>query len=136
MKVTTKLAQLRSNYGNISYEEISESTGIDRQELRELENGEAGDEALLPPKAIAFTTLAQLCAFFHCSPNDLLIVDWEGEEIAPPTTEEIEKASQIIKQAFARAEAMPPRSAEEIWDSFEGTIERMFYGIKSRPTPL
>ncbi|NEO74883.1 helix-turn-helix transcriptional regulator [Moorena sp. SIO4G3] len=41
MKVTTKLAQLRVNSGNISYEEISESTGIDRQELRELENGEA-----------------------------------------------------------------------------------------------
>ncbi|NEO96407.1 MAG: helix-turn-helix transcriptional regulator [Moorea sp. SIO3G5] len=98
MKVTTKLAQLRANSGNISYEEISESTGINPQQLRELENGEA----------IAFTTLAQLCAFFHCSPNDLLVVDWEGEEIAPPTAEEIEKASQIIKQAFARAEAMPP----------------------------
>ncbi|NEN99101.1 MAG: helix-turn-helix transcriptional regulator [Moorea sp. SIO3I7] len=41
MKVTTKLAQLRANSGNISYEEISESTGIDRQQLRELENGEA-----------------------------------------------------------------------------------------------
>ncbi|NEO74888.1 hypothetical protein [Moorena sp. SIO4G3] len=37
-----------------------------------------------------------------------MIVDWEGEEIAPPTAEEIEKASQIMKQAFARAEAMPP----------------------------
>jgi len=77
------------------------------------------------PKAIAFTTLGQLCAFFHCSPNDLLVVDWEGEEIAPPTADEIEKASQIMKQAFACAEAMPPRSTEEIWDSFEGTIERI-----------
>lgn len=121
MKVTTKLAQLRANSGNISYEEISESTGIDHQELRELENGEAN--------AIAFTTLAQLCAFFHCSPNDLLIVDWEGEEITPPTADEIDKASQIIKQAFARAEAMPPRSAEEIWDSFEGTIERISHQL-------
>ncbi|NEO66076.1 MAG: XRE family transcriptional regulator [Moorea sp. SIO4G2] len=121
MKVTNQLAQLRANSGNISYEEISESTGINPQQLRELENGEAN--------AIAFTTLAQLCAFFHCSPNDLLIVDWEGEEIAPPTADEIEKASQIIKQAFARAEAMPPRSAEEIWDSFEGTIERISHQL-------
>ncbi|NEQ12099.1 MAG: hypothetical protein F6K37_41480, partial [Moorea sp. SIO4E2] len=64
----------------------------------------------LPLRAIAFTTLAQLCAFFHCSPNDLLIVDWEGEEI--------EKASQIMKQTFTNAEAMPPRYAEEIWDTF------------------
>ena len=104
MKITTKLAQLRANYGNISYETISEFTGIDLQQLKELENGEA--------KAIAFTTLAQLCAFFHCIPNDLFIVDWEEEEIAPPTADEIDKASQIIKQAFARAEAMLPRSAE------------------------
>ncbi|NEO74889.1 helix-turn-helix domain-containing protein [Moorena sp. SIO4G3] len=49
MRVTTKLAQLRANSGNISYEEISESTGIDRQQLRELENGEAN--------AIAFIAL-------------------------------------------------------------------------------
>ncbi|NEP52889.1 MAG: helix-turn-helix transcriptional regulator [Moorea sp. SIO3C2] len=95
-------AQLRANSGNISYEEISESTGIDRQELRELENGEAN--------AIAFTTLAQLCGFFHCSPNDLLIVDWEGEEI--------EKASQIMKQTFTHKEAMQLGFEEEIWDSF------------------
>ena len=62
------------------------------------------------PKAIAFTTLAQLCAFFHCSPNDLLIVDWEGEEI--------EKASQIMKQEFTRPEAMQLGFADEIWDTF------------------
>ncbi|NEO68521.1 helix-turn-helix transcriptional regulator [Moorena sp. SIO3H5] len=41
MKVTNQLAQLRANSGNISYEEISESTGINPQQLRELENGEA-----------------------------------------------------------------------------------------------
>ena len=41
MKVTTKLAELRANSVNISYEEISESTGINRQQLKELENGEA-----------------------------------------------------------------------------------------------
>ncbi len=40
MKVTTKLAQLRVNSGNISYEKISESTGINPQQLREVENGE------------------------------------------------------------------------------------------------
>ncbi|NEO47474.1 MAG: helix-turn-helix domain-containing protein [Moorea sp. SIO4A3] len=65
---------------------------------------------MLPPKAIAFTTLAQLCAFFHCSPNDLLIVDWEGEEI--------EQSPQIMKQKFTRPEAMQLGFADEIWDTF------------------
>lgn len=110
MKVTTKLAELRANSGNISYEEIFESTGINRQQLRELENGEAN--------AIAFTTLAQLCAFFHCSPNDLLIVDWEGEKIAPPTADEIEQSPQIMKQEFTHTEAMQLGCADEIWDTF------------------
>ncbi|NEO47473.1 MAG: helix-turn-helix transcriptional regulator [Moorea sp. SIO4A3] len=72
MKVTTKLAQLRANYGNISYEEISESTGIDRQQLRELENGEANAmklcfrqrRSLLLPSlnsAPSFTVVRTIC---------------------------------------------------------------------------
>ena len=46
MKVKTKLAQLRAKHGNISYENITESTGIDNQQLRELESDE--DENLSP----------------------------------------------------------------------------------------
>ena len=39
------------------YEKISESTGIDGQQLRELESDKA--------EAIAFSTLAELCVFFQ-----------------------------------------------------------------------
>ena len=33
--------------------------------------------------------------------------------------------NEIIKQGFALAEAMPPRPAEEIWESFEATVDRI-----------
>jgi DNA-binding Xre family transcriptional regulator len=119
MKVKTQLAQLRAKHGNISYEKISEFTGIDSQQLRELESDKA--------EAIAFSTLAELCAFFQCTPNDLFLLDSEEVEIdtTPPSTEELAKAEEILRRAFARAEAMPPRPAEEIWESFEATVDRI-----------
>jgi hypothetical protein len=67
-------------------------------------------------------TLAKLCAFFQCYPNDLLALEREEVELfapPPPSAEELSKAAEIIKKAFARAEAMPPRPPEEIWKSFE-----------------
>jgi len=119
MKVKTQLAQLKKSYGNISDEEICQLTGIDLQQIRELENGSA--------EAIAFTTLAQLCDFFQCTPNDLFVLNWEEIEIdpTPPSAEEIRQASEIINQAFAIAEKMPPRPPEEIWASFEATVDRI-----------
>lgn len=119
MKVKTQLAQLRASRGNVSYEKIAASTGIDSQQLRELEIGEAN--------AIALTTLGKLCTFFQCTPNDLFALDWSEEEIdtTPPSAEELARAHEMIKKAFARAEAMPPRPPEEIWKSFEATIDRI-----------
>lgn len=119
MKVKTQLAQLRAKHGNISYEKISEFTGIDSQQLRELESDKA--------EAIAFSTLAELCAFFECTPNDLFLLDSQEVEVdtTPPSTEELAKAEELLQRAFARAEAMPPRPAEEIWESFEATVDRI-----------
>ncbi|MBO1351458.1 MAG: helix-turn-helix transcriptional regulator [Hormoscilla sp. GUM202] len=119
MKVKTQLAQLRASRGNVSYEKIAASTGIDSQQLRELEIGEAN--------AIALTTLGKLCAFFQCTPNDLFALDWSKAEIdtSPPSAEELARAREMIKKANARAEAMPPRPPEEIWKSFEATIDRI-----------
>ena len=113
MKVKTQLAQLRAKHGNISYEKIAEFTGIDSQQLRELESDKA--------EAIAFSTLAELCAFFQCTPNDLFLLDSEEVEIdtTPPSKEELAKVREIIKQGFALAEAMPPRPAAEIWEEFQ-----------------
>ncbi|WP_199245963.1 helix-turn-helix transcriptional regulator [[Phormidium] sp. ETS-05] len=120
MKVITKLAELKANCGDITNEEIAEVTGIDERELTELEKGEA--------RAIELATLAKLCAFFQCYPNDLLAIEREAVELfapQPPSAEELSKAAEIIKKGFALAEAMPPRPAEEIWKSFETTVERI-----------
>lgn len=119
MNIKTQLSQLKSNYGNISDEEIAQLTGIEIQQIRELENGSA--------EAIAFNTLAQLCDLFQCTPNDLLVLDREEIEIdaTPPSAEELRKASEIINKAFAIAEAMPPRPAEEIWADFEAVCDRI-----------
>ncbi len=57
--------------------------------------------------------------------NDLLNVDSRGEETTPPTFNEIDKAEEMIKRAFALADAIPPRSEEKIWDSFEATRSRI-----------
>ena len=115
-----KLSELKANCGNITNEEIAEFTGIDERELTELEKGEA--------RAIKLATVAKICAFFHCYPNDLLALEREELELfspPPPSAEELSKAAEIIKKAFARAEAMPPRPPEEIWKSFEATVDRI-----------
>ena len=66
-------------------------------------------------------TLAKLCSFFKCTPNDLLIVNYEEQEIeaTPPTAEALLKAREIIKEGFALADTAPPRPAQEIWAEFE-----------------
>jgi putative transcriptional regulator len=114
MKVITKLAELKANCGDITNEEIAEVTGIAERELTELEKGEA--------QAIELATLAKLCAFFQCYPNDLLAIEREEVELfapQPPSAEKLTLAAEIIKKGFALAEAMPPRPAEEIWADFQ-----------------
>ncbi|MDJ1174643.1 helix-turn-helix domain-containing protein [Roseofilum capinflatum] len=119
MKVKSQLSQLKKNYGNVSNEEIAEVTGIDLEQIRELEKGSA--------EAIAFDTLAKLCNFFQCTPNDVLLLEWEGIEVdpTPPSAEELRQAKELIDKAFAIASAMPPRPAEEIWADFEATVDRI-----------
>ncbi|MDJ1178726.1 helix-turn-helix domain-containing protein [Roseofilum sp. BLCC_M91] len=119
MKVKSQLSQLKASYGNISNEDIAEVTGIDLEQIRELENGSA--------EAIAFDTLAQLCGFFQCTPNDVLFLEWDSIEVdpTPPSAEELRQARELIDKAFAIASAMPPRPAEEIWADFEATVDRI-----------
>ncbi|GGA55064.1 hypothetical protein CYANOKiyG1_75560 [Okeania sp. KiyG1] len=49
----------------------------------------------------------RICAFFQCTPNDLLFLDLE--EKTPLTSLEVAQAEAIVKRAIARAEAMPLR---------------------------
>lgn len=86
--------------------------------LQDLENGSAQE--------IKFSTLGKLCVFFQCTPNDLFLVELdETEKDLPPTEEERRKAAEIIKRAFARAEAMPPLPPDEIWKRFQESVEEI-----------
>ncbi|WP_017721704.1 helix-turn-helix domain-containing protein [Kamptonema formosum] len=126
MRVKTQLAALRAKCGHIERQEVSIFTGIAENQLSDLESGEA--------QAIEFGTLAKLCLFFKCTPNDLLALEAEPEDSDGPTADELAKADEIIKRAFARAEAMPPRPPEEIWTSFEATLDRIAEELpKSEP---
>ncbi|MBV8886779.1 MAG: helix-turn-helix domain-containing protein [Chroococcidiopsidaceae cyanobacterium CP_BM_RX_35] len=87
-------------------------SGITQKQLSALEAGKT--------KAIAFETLAKLCQFFSCTPNDLL----EIEEL-PPTVEELAQANEIIARGLARAMQAPKRSADEIWAEFEAVRARI-----------
>ena len=72
-------------------------------------------------KGITFDTLAKLCVFFSCTPNDLL----EIEEQLPPTAEQIAEAVEIIARGLARAIQAPNRSADEIWAEFDAVRARV-----------
>ena len=131
MKVITKLSELKANCGDITNEEIAEFTGIDERELTELEKEEA--------QSIELVTLAKLCAFFQCTPNDLLFLDWEEVEIdrTAPSLEALAKAREIIQQGFALAEEMPPRPAKEIWADFQAVRAQVGAEIaNSKPIAL
>lgn len=72
-------------------------------------------------KGITFDTLAKLCVFFSCTPNDLL----EIEEELPPTAEQIAEAVEIIARGLARAIQAPKRSADDIWAEFDAVRARV-----------
>jgi transcriptional regulator with XRE-family HTH domain len=75
-------------------------------------------------KAIRFDTLAKLCEFFSCTPNELLELELEaGTE--SPTVEELKKADEIISRGLARAIAASTRPAEEIWAEFDAVRARI-----------
>jgi DNA-binding Xre family transcriptional regulator len=76
MKVRTQLTELRTQHNNITQAELAEQTGISQQQLGELECGQAS--------GIEFETLAKLCTFFHCTPNDLLTLE-ESDKAGSPT---------------------------------------------------
>ena len=111
--VKTRLAQLRAEKGRISQSEVSRQTGITQKQLSALEAGKT--------KGITFDTLAKLCVFFSCTPNDLL----EIEEELPPTAEQIAEAVEIIARGLARAIQAPKRSADDIWAEFDAVRARV-----------
>lgn len=117
LKVKPRLALLRAIHGKISQSELSRKTGITQKQLSALEAGKT--------KGITFGTLAKLCMFFSCTPNDLLQLELETQADTPPTTEELSLADEIISRGLTRAMAAPKRPAQEIWTEFDAVRARI-----------
>lgn len=66
-RTKTKIAYLRLENGKLSQRQVSEATGIAQKTLSALETGTS--------QGITFSTLARLCEFFSCTPNDILVLE-------------------------------------------------------------
>lgn len=107
-EVKSQLAVLRAKHGRISQVELSKQTGISQKQLSALERGQT--------KGIDFSTLAKLCLFFGCTPNDLLTVE-------VPSEQEVSLARDIVARGLARAQATPARRPEEVWADFNAACD-------------
>jgi putative transcriptional regulator len=66
-RVRTNLTYLRTWQGKVTQRQLARATGIAQKTLSALESGQTS--------GIDFTTLARLCDYFGCTPNDILIVE-------------------------------------------------------------
>lgn len=115
--IRTNLAVLRAMRGNLSQRRISQATGITQKTLSALETGTS--------RGIEFNTLLKLCTFLRCTPNDLLVIEDEPEEIEPVSQEALSKADELIAKGLKMAMAVPIQTPEEIWAEFENVRSRI-----------
>ena len=116
LQVKPQLAVLRAKHDKISQSELSRQTGITQKQLSALETGKT--------KGITFETLAKLCLFFDCTPNELLQLEEIAEIETSPTKEELSLADEIIARGLSRAMKSPQRSTSEIWAEFDVVREK------------
>ena len=117
LRIKPQLAALRAMHGKISQSELSKQTGITQKQLSALETGKT--------KGITFETLAKLCLFFSCTPNELLQLEEISKTDTLPTEAELSLADQIISRGLNRAMKRPQRSASEIWQEFDAVRARL-----------
>lgn len=76
-KLRNRLAVLIAEYNvkrpgtKLTLRELSKQTGVARETLSRMMNGEAG---------VSGKTIEALCNFFQCQPGDLLFMDYEDAE--------------------------------------------------------
>lgn len=114
--IRTNLARLRLEHGKLSQREVSQATGIGQKTLSALETGAS--------QGIEFKTLIKLCTFFACTPNDILIMDEEPEDV-PPSKESLEKADELIARGLKAAMSAPKQTPAEVWAEFDAVRTRL-----------
>lgn len=110
-QIKSQLAILRAKHNKISQSELSRQTGITQKQLSALETGKT--------KGITFETLAKLCLFFDCTPNEVLQLEAAAEIDTSPTEKELSLADGIIKRGLSRAINSSQRPPSEIWAEFD-----------------
>lgn len=109
-QVRFNLALMRATRGMLTQRDVSLATGLSQKTLSALETGAS--------KGVEFSTLAKLCSFLKCAPNDLLLIEDEIEDI-PPSKESLAKAKDIISKGLERAMSAPKKTPDEIWADFD-----------------
>jgi DNA-binding Xre family transcriptional regulator len=109
-QVRFNLALMRATRGKLTQREVSLATGLSQKTLSALETGSS--------KGVEFATLAKLCQFLKCAPNDLLILEDIVEDIQP-SKESLARAKEIIGIGLERAMTEPKKTAAEIWTDFD-----------------
>jgi DNA-binding Xre family transcriptional regulator len=108
--VRFNLALMRAMRGKLTQRDVSLATGLSQKTLSALETGAS--------KGVEFSTLARLCQFLKCTPDDLLLLEDEIEDIVP-SKESIAKAKDIVSKGLLRSMNAPAQSPEEIWAEFD-----------------
>lgn len=122
-QIKPNIAYLRALRGRLSQKAVSDATGIGPKTISALETGAS--------KGIEFATLAKLCAFFHCTPNDILILEDVPDE-TPPTDAALSKAKTLIAESFEEAIRQPERSPAQIWAEFDRVRARLQDAVEKR----
>jgi DNA-binding Xre family transcriptional regulator len=114
--IRTNLAYIRLIRGKLTQRAIADATGIGQKTLSALETGVS--------KGIEFSTLAKLCDFLKCTPNDLIIIEKEPEALSV-SAESLAKADQLIAKGLKAAMDAPQQTTEEIWAEFDAMRSKL-----------
>ena len=115
-QLRSNLAYLRFINGKLSQKDVSEATGIGQKTISSLERGAS--------KGIEFNTLMKLCAFFNCTPGDLLILEDEVEDIHI-SQKSRKKAKELVALGLKSAMDAPVIDPEKVWAEFDDVRARL-----------
>lgn len=110
------LALLRAIRGKLTQREVAQATGLSQKTLSALETGTS--------KGVEFATIARLCHYLKCTPNDLLVLEDEVS-YAVPSQESLKRADEIIARGLRKAMQAPEQTPEEIWSEFDAVREKI-----------
>ena len=114
--VRFNLAFMRVIRGKLTQRDVALGTGLSQKTLSALETGAS--------QGVEFGTIAKLCDYLKCTPNDLFVLESETA-YATPSSNSLKKADEIIARGLKRAMQEPEQTPEEIWSVFDVLRERM-----------